>query len=61
MSGMTSTAANDVCRLPAEPNGLIRTSRCVPASTLQRAERVGRVDLEGRRLDARLFGVATCP
>ena len=34
ISGMTSTAAKLVCRLPAELNGLIRTSRCVPASTL---------------------------
>ena len=30
---MTSTAANEVCRLSAESNGLIRTRRCVPAST----------------------------
>ena len=34
MSGMTSTAAKLVCRLPAAPNGLMRTRRCVPASTL---------------------------
>ena len=33
MTGITSTAANDVCRLSAEPNGLIRARRCVPAST----------------------------
>ena len=32
-SGMTSTAAKLVWRLPAELKGLIRTSRCVPAST----------------------------
>ena len=30
---MTSTAAKDVCRLSAEPNGLMRARRCVPAST----------------------------
>jgi hypothetical protein len=34
MSGMTSTAAKLVWRLPAAPNGLMRTRRCVPASTL---------------------------
>ncbi len=34
MSGMTSTAANDVCRRPWLSNGgEMRTSRCVPAST----------------------------
>ena len=33
MSGMTSTAANDVCRRPWLSNGEIRTRRCVPAST----------------------------
>ena len=31
---MTSTAAKLVWRLPAESNGLMRTRRCVPASTL---------------------------
>jgi hypothetical protein len=33
-TGMTSTAAKLVCRLSAEPNGLIRARRWVPASTL---------------------------
>ncbi len=32
-TGTTSTAANDVCRRPWLSNGLIRTSRWVPAST----------------------------
>ena len=34
MRGTTSTAAKLVWRLPAELNGLMRTRRCVPASTL---------------------------
>ncbi len=33
MSGITSTAANDVCRRPWLSNGEIRTRRWVPAST----------------------------
>jgi hypothetical protein len=33
-SGMTSTAAKLVWRLPAAPNGDMRTRRWVPASTL---------------------------
>ena len=33
MSGMTSTAAKLVWRRPWLSNGLMRTSRCVPAST----------------------------
>ena len=33
MSGTTSTAANDVWRRPWLSNGLMRTRRCVPAST----------------------------
>ena len=61
MSGMTSTAAKLVWRRPWLSKGLIRTRRCVPASTRQGAERVGRVDLEGRRLEPGLLGVATCP
>ena len=52
-TGTTSTAANDVCRRPWLSNGLIRTSRWVPASTRQRAVGVRRVDREGRRLEAR--------
>src|SRR5690348_159202 len=32
-TGTTSTAANEVCRRPWLSNGLIRTSRWVPAST----------------------------
>ena len=31
-SGSTSTAANEVCRVSPEPNGLMRTSRCTPIS-----------------------------
>ena len=33
MSGMTSTAAKEVCRRPWLSKGLMRTSRCVPPST----------------------------
>ena len=32
ISGITSTAANEVCRRALESNGLMRTSRCTPAS-----------------------------
>ncbi len=32
-AGITSTAAKEVCRLSAPPNGLMRARRWVPAST----------------------------
>ena len=34
-SGVTSTAANEVCRRPAESNGLMRISRWLPLSPLR--------------------------
>ena len=36
ISGMTSTAANDVCRRPEASNGLMRTRRWMPFSLLRK-------------------------
>ena len=56
-TGSTSTPAKLVCRRPWLSNGLIRTSRWVPDSTLQRAVRVRRLHREGGRLEPGLLGV----
>ena len=56
-TGSTSTPAKLVCRRPWLSNGLIRTSRWVPDSTLSVPYAYGHLDREGGRLEAGLLGV----
>ena len=56
-TGVTSTAANEVCRRAWLSNGLIRTSRWTPCSPGERAVGERPLDREGGRLDAGLLRV----